>query len=197
MRRPHSFQVATNTETSKNVGNAILYETVLTIMDIKSESGLRVSSSFSQCFRTVHVFTREQDQWTCTPNLLLCRCWPSTFWDASSSTMTKTSGEVAPSAMGPCINLNRCPQDTLDCRTALKPLFLCGPPLRYVALTSLLKTVQTDHNAVQRHRSTIVDCLKDLDVSIKRSVSDGRRSRRSSNGVKESVPGVPDRKSVV
>ncbi|KAI8333539.1 adaptin N terminal region-domain-containing protein [Chlamydoabsidia padenii] len=35
-------QVATNTESTKNVGNSILYETVLAIMDIQSEAGLRV-----------------------------------------------------------------------------------------------------------------------------------------------------------
>lgn len=35
-------------------------------------------------------------------------------------------------------------------------------------MTSLQKIVQTDHNAVQRHRGTIVDCLKDQDASVQR-----------------------------
>ncbi|TNN43433.1 AP-1 complex subunit gamma-1 [Liparis tanakae] len=38
----------------------------------------------------------------------------------------------------------------------------------YIAMTSLQKIVGTDHNAVQRHRGTIVDCLKDQDASVKR-----------------------------
>ncbi|CAG0900601.1 unnamed protein product, partial [Cyprideis torosa] len=96
-------QVATNTETSnKNVGNAILYETVLTIMDINSESGLRVLA--------VNILGRF--------------------------------------------------------------LLNSDKNIRYVALNTLLKTVQGDVTAVQRHRGTILGCLKDTDVSIQRRALD-------------------------
>ncbi|XP_035392092.1 AP-1 complex subunit gamma-like 2 [Electrophorus electricus] len=91
-------QVATNTDSSKTAGSAVLYETVLTVMDIRSESGLRVLA--------VNILGRF------------------------------------------LLNNDR--------------------NIRYISMTSLQKIVQTDHTAVQRHRGTIVDCLKDQDASVKR-----------------------------
>ena len=44
--------------------------------------------------------------------------------------------------------------------------------IRYVALAALCKCVGRDTAAVQRHRNTIVECLKDLDVSIRRRALD-------------------------
>ncbi|KAG7273897.1 hypothetical protein CRUP_025958 [Coryphaenoides rupestris] len=94
--------VATNTDSSKTAGSAVLYETVLTVMDIKSESGLRVLA--------VNILGRF------------------------------------------LLNNDR--------------------NIRYISMTSLQKIVMTDHNAVQRHRGTIVDCLKDQDASAGAYVRD-------------------------
>ncbi|XP_053451156.1 AP-1 complex subunit gamma-like 2 isoform X2 [Nycticebus coucang] len=91
-------QVATNTDTSRNAGNAVLFETVLTIMDIRSAAGLRVLA--------VNILGRF--------------------------------------------------------------LLNSDKNIRYVALMSLLRLVQSDHNAVQRHRPTVVECLQETDASLSR-----------------------------
>jgi len=92
-------QIASNTDGSKNAGNAILYEAVETIIAIESIGGLRVLA-----VNILGRFLQNKDN-----------------------------------------------------------------NIRYVALNTLAKVVAIDTQAIQRHRSVIVDCVKDTDVTIRRS----------------------------
>lgn len=91
-------QVATNTELSKSVGHAILYECVLTIMHIEADAGLRV---------------------------------------------------LAVNLLGRFLSNS-------------------GNNTRFVGLKTLSMVIHRDKNAVGRHKNTIIECLKDPDISIRK-----------------------------
>ncbi|RMZ55243.1 hypothetical protein APUTEX25_005521, partial [Auxenochlorella protothecoides] len=91
--------VASNTESTRNAGNAILYECVQTIMAVESIGGLRVLA-----VNTLGRFLAHRDN-----------------------------------------------------------------NIRYVALHTLARVAARDPGAVQRHRATVVDCVRDADASIRRA----------------------------
>lgn len=112
-------QVATNTETSKNAGNAILYECVQTIMAVEADDGLRVLA--------VNILGR----------FLLNR--------------DNNIRYVALNTLSKCVvdEKNRRAEDDL------------------VATGDDDESANNAASALQKHRTTIVDCLKDPDVTIR------------------------------
>ncbi|RKP39484.1 adaptin N terminal region-domain-containing protein [Dimargaris cristalligena] len=91
-------QVATNTDSTKNVGMSILYETAVTVLEIQSDTSLRVLA-----INILGKFLANRDN-----------------------------------------------------------------NIRYVALSTLTRAIATEGTAVQRHRNTILECLHDVDISIRR-----------------------------
>mmetsp|Transcript_1886 Transcript_1886/g.2745 ORF Transcript_1886/g.2745 Transcript_1886/m.2745 type:complete len:970 (+) Transcript_1886:117-3026(+) len=108
--------VATNTETSKNAGNAILYECVQTIMAVESEDGLRVLA-----VNILGRFLLNRDN---NIRYVALNTLSNCIMEAKKSVkddLTQTSADGANSAAA----------------------------------------------ALQKHRTTIVDCLKDPDITIR------------------------------
>jgi AP-1 complex subunit gamma-1 len=60
--------------------------------------------------------------------------------------------------------------------------------VRFVALAMLLRLLETDVAAVQRHQATIIDCLKDADLSIRRRALDLTVALIDSGSVRILVP---------
>lgn len=56
--------------------------------------------------------------------------------------------------------------------------------IRYVALNTLAKIVNVDAQAVQRHRTTVVECVKDADVSIRKRALELVYSLVNENNIK-------------
>lgn len=119
-------QVATNTETAKNAGNAILYECVQTIMDVQSDSGLRVLA-----VNILGRFLLNRDN-----------------------------------------NIRYVALNSLSRYVSDPPIIMSWhyfPSYSNFPLPLALhhRVVTEDIAAVQRHRNTIVECLKDADISIR------------------------------
>lgn len=110
-------QVATNTETSKNPGNAILYECVQTIMAVESDDGLRVLA-----VNILGRFLLNRDnniRYVALNTLAKCIA-------DSGNAESETNGDAEDGGVA-----------------------------------------NTAASALQRHRTTVVDCLKDPDISIR------------------------------
>ena len=119
-------QVATNTESAKNAGNAILYECVLTIMGIESEDGLRVLA--------VNILGR----------FLLNR--DNNIRYVALNTLAKCIVEQKQGNRSG--NTNLIVDETMSADEEST-------------------TANSAMSALQRHRTTVVECLKDPDVSIR------------------------------